>query len=50
MTQFVESLHRLYKDKKIDKKKVGELLLSKKINQSEYNYVVSDANVVVEVV
>lgn len=50
MSQFVESLHRLYRDKKIDKKKIGELLLNKKINQSEYNYIVSDENVVVEVV
>ena len=50
MNQFIESLHRLYKDKKIDKKKIGELLLSKKINQSEYEYIVSDENVVVEVV
>ena len=38
MNQFVESLSRLYKDNKIDKKKLNSLLSSKKINQTEYNY------------
>ena len=39
MNQFVESLFRLYKDNKIDKKKLNSLLSSKKINQTEYNYI-----------
>lgn len=32
MNQFVESLSRLYKEKKISDKKLKELLISKKIN------------------
>ena len=39
MNQFIESLIRLYKDNKIDKKKLNSLLSSKKINQTEYNYI-----------
>ena len=39
MKQFIESLSRLYKDNKIDKKKLNSLLSSKKINQTEYNYI-----------
>ena len=39
MTQFVESLARLYKDNKIDKNKLKELLNTKKINQLEYDYI-----------
>ena len=39
MNQFVESLSRLYKENKIDKKKLNSLLSSKKINQTEYNYI-----------
>ena len=39
MNQFIESLIRLYKDNKIDKKKLNSLLSSKKINQQEYNYI-----------
>jgi len=41
MTQFVESLRRLYKMEKIDKKKLNALLASKKINTQEYEYVLS---------
>lgn len=41
MNQFVESLYRLYKVNKIDKKKLGALLASKKINKQEYDYIVS---------
>lgn len=40
ITQFVESLSRLYKDNKINKKKLNNLLGSKKINQEEYNYII----------
>lgn len=39
MNQFIESLIRLYKDKKIDKKKLNSLLSTKKISQSDYNYI-----------
>ena len=43
ITQFVESLSRLYKDNKIDKKKLNSLLSSKKINQTEYNYILKQS-------
>lgn len=46
MSQFVESLARLYKDDKIDKKKLEDLLLNKKINQTEYDYIISVEKVV----
>lgn len=41
MTQFVKSLYRLYKTKKINKDKIDELLSSKKILQQEYDYIIS---------
>lgn len=40
-TLFVESLYRLYKDDRINKKQVDELLSNKKINQQEYDYIIS---------
>ena len=40
ITQFVESLSRLYKNNKIDKKKLNNLLSLKKISQQEYNYII----------
>lgn len=40
MNQFTESLARLYKDNKIEKKKLNNLLSSKKISQQEYNYII----------
>ena len=40
MTQFVESLSRLYKNNKIDKKKLNNLLSLKKISQQEYDYII----------
>ena len=40
-TLFVESLHRLYKDKRVDKEKIDELLSKEKINQQEYDYIIS---------
>ena len=40
-TLFVESLYRLYKDKKVDKEKIDELLSKEKINQQEYEYIIS---------
>ena len=45
MSQFVESLYRLYKNEKINKTKLDELLTSKKINQQEYDYIISAKNV-----
>ena len=44
MNQFVESLCRLYKADKVDKKKLDELLSSKKINKQEYDYIISATN------
>lgn len=41
MTQFVESLYRLFKNKQIKKEKINELFASKKITQQEYDYIVS---------
>ena len=41
MSQFVESLARLFKENKIDEQKLKELLDSKKINQQEYDYIIS---------
>lgn len=41
MSQFVESLYRLYKTEKINKTKVDALLASKKINKQEYDYIIS---------
>ena len=41
MNQFVESLCRLYKAEKIDKDKLNKLLSSNKINQQEYEYIIS---------
>ena len=40
MTQFVESLYRLYKAKRINKEKIDDLLSSKKISQQEYDYII----------
>lgn len=44
MNQFAQSLSRLYKDNRIDNKKLNELLTSKKINQQEYDYIISVKN------
>lgn len=41
MTQFVESLYRLFKNKHIKKEKINELFASKKITQQEYDYIIS---------
>ena len=46
MNQFVESLARLYKEEKINKVKLDELLSSKKINKQEYDYIISVKKVV----
>ena len=44
MNQFVLSLGRLYKENKIDNKKLNELLSNKKINKREYDYIISVKN------
>lgn len=41
MSQFVESLYRLYKAKRIQKEKIDAFLSSKKITQQEYDYIIS---------
>lgn len=44
MNQFVESLCRLYKQDKVNNDKLKELLTKKKINQQEYDYIISAKN------
>ena len=46
MSQFVESLYRLYGDNRIGKSHLDRLLTNKKINQQEYDYVISAKKVV----
>jgi hypothetical protein len=41
MRQVIESLFRLYKSELIDKQKIDSLFTSKKINQQEYDYIIS---------
>ena len=41
MTQFIESLARLYKFQKVSKKTIDTLLSDKKITQVEYEYIIS---------
>ena len=44
MTQFIESLGRLYQEGKISKETLDRLLVSKKIQKQEYDYVISLKN------
>lgn len=46
MNQFIESLSRLYKENKIDDKKLKELLSNKKISKQEYDYIISVKNAI----
>lgn len=46
MTQFIESLRRLYNSHKLDKHQLDKLLENHKINQQEYDYIVSAKKVV----
>ena len=46
MNQFIESLYRLYGLDKIDKNQLDKLLANKKINQQEYDYIISAKKVV----
>jgi hypothetical protein len=41
MTQFIESLARLYKMQKISQKTIDTLLTAKKITQIEYEYIIT---------
>lgn len=41
MNPFVESLKRLYKNKKIDGDKIAVLLKENKITQEEYEYILN---------
>ena len=40
MTDLVESLRRLYKDKKVSLDRVNELFKNKKISKTDYDYIV----------
>lgn len=44
MSQFIESLYRLFETNRIDEKKVYDLLLNQKITKQEYEYIVSAKN------
>ena len=46
MNQFIESLYRLYNLDKIDKNQLDKLLKNRKINQQEYDYIISAKKVV----
>lgn len=46
MNQFIESLYRLYSLGKIGKSQLDKLLANKKINQQEYDYIISAKKVV----
>jgi hypothetical protein len=46
MSSFVESLRRLYMVSKINEQKINELLVNKKINKQEYDYIISVKKVV----
>lgn len=41
MSQFVESLYRLYGLDKVNLEQLDKLLINKKINQQEYDYIIS---------
>jgi hypothetical protein len=44
MTQFIESLQRLYRDDKVSKETLDKFLASQKINKQEYEYIISVKN------
>ena len=39
MNQFIESMKRLYADKKVDEKKIVDLCKNKKITEEEKQYI-----------
>ena len=46
MSQFIESLSRLYKNDKVSDNTLNKLLSDKKINKHEYEYIISVKKVV----
>ncbi len=44
MSLFIESLWRLYKENKVNEKKLNELLNNKKITKQEYDYILAAKN------
>lgn len=44
MNQFIESLARLYKDNKISKKTLDDLVANKKISKQEYEYILASTS------
>lgn len=44
MNQFIESLARLYKDKKIAKNTLDSLVINKKISKQEYEYILASTS------
>lgn len=46
MTQFIESLSRLYKDEKVSNQTLDKLLKDNKITKQEYEYIISAKNVI----
>ncbi len=42
MNSLVESLKRLYENKKVSLEKIKELLTHKTISQDEYNYIIKN--------
>jgi phospholipid N-methyltransferase len=44
MTQFIESLQRLYKENKVSNQTLERLLTDKKINKQEYDYIIAAKN------
>lgn len=44
MSQFIESLYRLFETNRIDERKVYDLLLNQKITKQEYEYIISAKN------
>ena len=46
MTQFIESLRRLYNDGKVSDETLKKFLASNKITQQEYAYIISANNAI----
>ena len=46
MNEFIQSLRRLYSDHKITTTTLDALLTSEKINQQEYDYIISAENAI----
>ena len=46
MNQFIESLYRLYGLDKVSQEQLNKLLINQKINQQEFDYIISAKKVV----